>query len=66
MAEEEAVLFFPPQLAGELVKLAKQIVEQEKYERNLVREKKFRFRDVYPLNPELHKKFEEERKNKAH
>ncbi len=66
VAEEEAVLFFPPQLAGELVKLAKQVVEQEKYERNLVRQKKHRFRDVYPLNPELHKKYEEEQKSKAH
>jgi len=46
--------------------LATQVVEQEEYERNLVREKKHRFRDVYPLNPELHKKFEEEQKNQAH
>ena len=66
VAEEEAVLFFPPHLAGELIKLAKQVVEQEDYERKLVRQKKYRFRDVYPLNPELHKKFEEEQKNKNH
>jgi regulator of RNase E activity RraA len=66
VAEEEAVLFFPPQLAGELIKLAKQVVEQEEYERKLVRQKKHRFRDVYPLNPELHKKSEEEQKSKTH
>lgn len=64
VAEEEAVLFFPPQLAAEVIKLARQVVEQENYERNLVRQKKHRFRDVYPLNPELRKKFEEQQKAK--
>jgi regulator of RNase E activity RraA len=63
VAEEEAVLFFPPQLAAEVIKGAKATVKQENYERNLVRQKQYRFRDVYPLNPELHKKFEEEQKS---
>jgi regulator of RNase E activity RraA len=66
VAEEEAVLFFPPQLAAEVIKLARQVVEQEEYERELVRQKKHRFRDVYPLNPDLRKKFEEEQKSKRH
>jgi hypothetical protein len=39
-------------------------VKQEEYERNLVRQKKYRFRDVYPLNPELRKKFEAEQESK--
>jgi regulator of RNase E activity RraA len=64
VAEEEAVLFFPPQLAAEVIKLARQTVKQEEYERNLVRQKKYRFRDVYPLNPELRKKFEAEQESK--
>jgi len=64
VAEGEAVLFFPPQLTAEVLKGAKRIVEQEEYERKLVRQKKYRFRDVYPLNPALHKKFEAERKGK--
>lgn len=62
VAEEEAILFFPPQLAAEVIKEAKQLVKQEEYERSLVRQKKYRFRDVYPLNPELRKKFEAEQK----
>jgi hypothetical protein len=47
-----------------VIKLARQPVEQEKYERNLVRQKKHRFRDVYPLSPELRKQFEEDQKAK--
>jgi 4-hydroxy-4-methyl-2-oxoglutarate aldolase len=64
VAEDEAILFFPPQLTTDVIKQAKQLIEQEIYERNLVRGKKYRFRDVYPLNPELHKKFEAEQKVK--
>jgi regulator of RNase E activity RraA len=63
VAEEEAALFFPPQLAAEVIKRARQIVEEEDYERSLTRQKKYRFRDVYPLNPELHRKFEAEQKS---
>ena len=64
VVEEEAVLFFPPQIAAEVIKGARRVVEQENYERSIVRQKKYRFRDVYPLNPELRKKFEEEREKK--
>lgn len=62
VADDEAVMFFPPQLAAEIVKGAKEVTDQENYERALVRQKKYRFRDVYPLNPELHKQYEEEKK----
>ena len=61
-ADEEAVLFFPPQLAGEVISRVRGLVAQEDYERELARQKKRRFRDVYPLSPELRKKFELERK----
>ena len=64
VAEEEAALFFPPKLTADVITRARQLVEQEIYERNVVRQKKYRFRDVYPLNPELHKQFEAERKAK--
>ncbi len=64
VAEEEAVLFFPPQLTAEVIKQARHLVDQEIYERNLVRQRKYRFRDVYPLNPELLKQFEVEQKAK--
>jgi regulator of RNase E activity RraA len=62
VADAEAVLFFPPQLAAQVIEAAQKIVDQENYERELARQKKHRFRDVYPLSPELRKKYEAERK----
>jgi regulator of RNase E activity RraA len=64
VADNEAVLFFPASIALEAIRRATATVEVEEYERKLTREKRHRFRDVYPLNPELRKKFEEERKPK--
>jgi regulator of RNase E activity RraA len=64
VADDEAVVFFPPAIADEVIARATRIVEQENYERDLVRKKQHRFRDVYPLNPELKKQFEESKKDK--
>jgi regulator of RNase E activity RraA len=61
VADAEAVVVFPPQLAGEVIERAQKTVDQENYERELVRKKQHRFRDVYPLSPELRKKYEAER-----
>lgn len=63
-ADSEAVIFFPPQLAAEVITRGRAHVELEDYERELAREGKRRFRDVYPLSPENRKKFESQRKNK--
>jgi regulator of RNase E activity RraA len=62
VADAEAVVFFPPQLAAKVIESALKTVDQENYERDLVRQKKHRFRDVYPLSPELRKKYEAEGK----
>jgi 4-hydroxy-4-methyl-2-oxoglutarate aldolase len=64
VADNEAVLFFPTSIAAQVIERSARLAEQEDYERRLVREQKYRFRDVYPLNPELRKKYEEERKQK--
>lgn len=64
VADEEAVVFFPPSIADEVITRATRIVEKENYERDLVRKKQHRFRDVYPLNPELQKQFEESKRAK--
>ena len=64
VADEEAVVFFPASIADEVIARAARVVEQENHERDLVRQKQHRFRDVYPLSPELRKKFEEEKKDK--
>ena len=64
VADDEAVVFFPASIADQVIERASRIVEQEDYERDLVRKKLHRFRDVYPLNPELKKQFEESKKDK--
>lgn len=62
VADSEAVLFFPATIADAVIERASAIKEQEEYERKLAREKKHRFRDVYPLNKELREEFEKTRK----
>lgn len=62
VADAEAVLFFPASIVDEVIRLASDLVEQEEFERKMAREKKHRFRDVYPLSPELRKRFEQERR----
>ncbi|MCX6627093.1 MAG: hypothetical protein NTW28_05640 [Candidatus Solibacter sp.] len=62
VADNEAVLFFPTSIAAQVIERATRQDQQEDYERKLVREQKYRFRDVYPLNPELRKKYEEDRR----
>jgi hypothetical protein len=47
-----------------VIERVRKLVAQEDYERELARQKQHRFRDVYPLSPELRKKFEEQRKTK--
>ena len=62
VADSEAVIFFPASIANEVIRRATAIKDQEDYERNLVREKKYKFRDVYPLNPQLREEYEKSRK----
>ncbi len=54
------MIFFSPHLAEQVIEQATETVEKENYERELIRQRKYRFRDVYPLNLELQKKYEEE------
>jgi len=62
VAEDEAILFFPPESLHDVVAQARARQELEDYERNLLKEKKYRIRDVYPLHPELKKEYEEKKK----
>jgi len=61
VADSEAAVFFPPKIAAEVIRRAQATQDQEMYERKLATEKQHRFRDVYPLSPELKKKYEEEK-----
>jgi hypothetical protein len=62
VAGEEAVLCFPASIAARVIEESARLEEQENYERELVRENKHEFREVYPLNKELRQKFEEQRR----
>jgi 4-hydroxy-4-methyl-2-oxoglutarate aldolase len=61
VADSEAAVFFPPKIAAEVIRRAQATQDQEMYERRLATEKQHRFRDVYPLSPELKKQYEEEK-----
>ena len=62
VAEDEAVLFFPPEILDEVVEKARARQELEDYERDLLMQKKYRVRDVYPLHPELKKEYDAKKK----
>jgi len=64
VGDAEALLFFPGRIVAEVIEQAQRTMDQEDFERKLVQEKKHRFRDVYPMNPELRKRYEAERKKK--
>jgi regulator of RNase E activity RraA len=59
VADTSGVLVFPPQLATEVISNAETIVQTENFKREMMRSKKYRSRDVYPvLSPELERVFE--------
>jgi 4-hydroxy-4-methyl-2-oxoglutarate aldolase len=64
VADEEAAVFFPGKIAEQVIERAQATQDQEMYERKLATERHHRFRDVYPLNPELKKQYEEEKAKK--
>jgi len=59
VGDEEGVLFFPPQIADEVIKSAENTVSAETFKREVMRSGKYRTRDTYPrLSPELEKQYE--------
>jgi 4-hydroxy-4-methyl-2-oxoglutarate aldolase len=65
VGDEEGVLFFPPQLADDVIKAAENTVYTEEFKREMMHSGKYRTRDIYPrLSPELEKVFEEWKKTR--
>jgi regulator of RNase E activity RraA len=63
IGDESGLLFFPPQIADEVIKGAEDTVYIEDFKREMIQETKYRARDIYPkLSPELEKVFEEWKK----
>ena len=61
VADDTGVLFFPPALVPEVLRRAEDQAALEDHERELLRSGEHRFRDVYPLSPELRRNYERNR-----
>jgi regulator of RNase E activity RraA len=65
IGDSSGVLFFPPQLADDVIKAAEATVFAEDFKREKMRSLRYRARDIYPkLSPELEKEFEELKKKR--
>ena len=64
VADESGVLFFPPNLVQSVLDSATERSELEEYERELLRSQMHRFRDVYPLSPQLREEYETQRQRR--
>ena len=59
VADEAGALFFPPEMLQPVLDSAREKMAIEDYQRELLRSKKYRFREVYPvLSPELQREYE--------
>ncbi len=58
VGDDGGVLFFPPEILEEVLEAVAEHEAQEDFQRELLLEKKYRFRDVYPLSPPLREEFE--------
>jgi regulator of RNase E activity RraA len=62
VGEDEGVLFFPPAMLDRVLTAATETERREAYERELLLQKKYRFRDIYPLSPALQEEYDKSRK----
>lgn len=59
VADEAGALFFPPEMLKPVLDSAREKMATEDFQREMLRSKKYRFRDVYPsLSPELQREYE--------
>ena len=61
VADDSGALFFPAGLVPSVLEAAKERSTLEEHERDLLRSQMHRFRDVYPLSPELREEYERRR-----
>ena len=64
VADDSGALFFPPDLVQSVLDSATERSALEEYERELLRSQMHRFRDVYPLSPELREQYEAQRQRR--
>ena len=61
VADESGALLFPPNLVQSVLESATERSALEEYECELLRSRMHRFRDVYPLSPQLREEYETRR-----
>jgi len=61
LADDGGVFFFPPELLDDVLEYAAESAAREAFQLELLLDKRYRFRDVYPLSPELVEEFERTR-----
>ncbi len=55
------IFFFPPELVDDILAAAAESEAMEEFQRRLLEERRYRFRDVYPLAPQLREEYERTR-----
>ena len=58
VGDNGGVFFFPPSLVEKVLDYAELVEERENFQLQLLEDKEFRFRDIYPLSPELQQEFQ--------
>ena len=58
VGDNGGVFFFPPSLVEKVLDYSELVEEREKFQLQLLEDKEFRFRDIYPLSPELQQEFQ--------
>jgi len=58
VGDDGGIFFFPPELLGEIFQYADMVEAREEFQLQLLQDKDYRFRDIYPLSPQLMEEFE--------
>ncbi len=61
VGDDGGVFFFPPELLDQVLEYAAESAAREEFQLELLLDRRYRFRDVYPLSPELMEEFERTR-----
>ena len=62
IGDDGGVFFFPPELLDQVLEYAAESATREEFQLELLLGRRYRFRDVYPLSPELMEEFERTRR----
>jgi len=63
VGDDGGIFFFPPQLVDDVLAYAAESAAREEFQLDQLLEKDYRFRDIYPLSPQLQQEFERTRGN---